>query len=271
MNATTIIPLPVILCADDFGISGGVNKAILDLAAKKRISAVSCMSLGVAWEEGARALKALHGNVSVGLHLTLTYLPPLVKELGERHPSEQKLLLQSWGRGLDKTLVEKEIRAQFKKFQDVFQAPPDFIDGHQHVHVLPVIRDILLRVKQEYAPEAWMRNVVDVTALADNHKYGILAVMGWRWLGLLKKNKIPHNKRLRGTYNYQTPADYAALMKRWCSLKEPVLIYCHPGFPDGDLAKFDSVLTPRQREYDFLNGDVFGGWLGQKIRLAGQP
>ncbi len=263
MKATTII-----LCADDFGLSKGVNSAILDLAAKNRLSAVSCMSLGPAWEEGALALKPLRNSLTVGLHVTLTYLPPLSAAMGMRHPTEQQLLLQSWGRLLNKSLIEKEIRAQFERFRDVWGAAPDFIDGHQHVHVLPVIRDILLRLREQYAPCAWMRNVVDFTALTDNHKYGILAVMGWRWLQLLKQHHIPHNKYLRGTYNYAVPVDYAALMARWCSLKETVLIYCHPGFPDAGLAKFDTVLEPRQREYDFFNSDAF---LALNLKLVSRP
>jgi len=271
MKSTIIPKSAVILCADDFGLSAGVNRAICDLVVQKRLSAVSCMSLGPAWAEGALQLKPLHDQVSVGLHLTLTYLPPLIKELGERHPTEQKLLLQSWRRGLDEKHIEEELRAQFEKFIAVWRAPPDFIDGHQHVHVLPVIRDIVLRLREQYAPRAWMRNVVDFTALKDNRKYAILAVMGWRWLQLLKQHKIPHNKYLRGTYDYTQPVDYAALMARWCSAPSPVLIYCHPGFPDAGLAKFDSVLEPRRREYDFFNGSVFGAWLEQEITLTRQP
>jgi len=262
----------VILCADDFGISAGVNRAIVDLAAQGRLSAVSCMSAGQAWAEGAKALKPLQGKIDVGLHITLTYLTPLTKEFGERHPPEKTVILKSWLRCLNKDLVEKEIRAQFVKFIDVWGAPPDFIDGHQHMHILPVIRDILLRLRAEYAPHSWMRNVVDFTALKEDKKYGILAVLGWRWLQLLKKHKIPHNKRLRGAYDYTKPVDYAALMAHWCALSEPVLIYCHPGFPDAGLAKFDAVLEPRRKEYDFFNGSLFHAWLEkQEVKLERRP
>jgi hypothetical protein len=261
-----------IICADDFGISAGVNRAIIDLTAQGRLSAVSCMSGGEAWVEGAAALKPLHDKVDAGLHLTFTYLTPLTKELGERHAAEKEVILKSWGRCLDKALIEKEIRAQFIKFIEVWGGPPDFIDGHQHVHILPVIRDSLLRLRAEYAPQSWMRNVVDFTALKEDRKYGVLAMLGWRWLQLLKQRNIPHNKLLRGAYDYTKPVDYAALMTRWCSLTEPVLIYCHPGFPDAGLAKFDTVLEPRRREYDFFNGSLFRGWLEQQqVTLARRP
>ena len=262
----------MIICADDFGISDGANRAIVDLAGKGRLSAVSCMSGGQSWAAGAEILKPLRGKIDVGLHLTFTYLTPLTKELGERLPPEKTLILKSWLRGIDKSLIEKEIRAQFQKFIEVWGAAPDFIDGHQHVHILPVIRETLLRLRAEYAPQSWMRNVVDFSALADDPKYGILAVLGWRMKCLLQENNIPHNKLLRGAYDYTKPVDYAALMARWCMLTVPVLIYCHPGFPDAALAKFDSVLEPRKREYDYFNGAAFGELLvQQKITLARHP
>ena len=46
------------VCVDDFGLHAGVNAAVLDLLALGRISAVSCLVDGVAWQEGALALKA---------------------------------------------------------------------------------------------------------------------------------------------------------------------------------------------------------------------
>lgn len=270
MKATAITP--VILCADDFGISPGVNAAILDLAAQGRLSAVSCMSAGAAWEEGAQALRPWHDRVAVGLHLTLTHLPPLTGKGGERLGGEKRLLLQSWGRCPKwRAFVEGELRAQVERFVAVWGAPPDFIDGHQHVHVLPVVRDVLLRLREQYAPRAWLRNVVDLTALADSPRYAILAVMGWRFRQLLRQRGIPHNARLRGLYNYHRPADFAALMERWCAPGEPVLVYCHPGFPDAGLVAVDAVLEPRRREHDFLGGEDFGRWPGRKIQLVRHP
>jgi hypothetical protein len=264
MNATTAASPSIILCADDFGISAGVNRAILDLAAKGRLSAVTCMSLGEAWEDGAPALKAC--KVTAGLHITLTYLPPLVKDLGARHPSELALGLKSWARLLDKKLIEEEIRAQFIRFIAVWGAPPAFIDGHQHVHVLPVVRDIVLALREEFAPQAWVRNIVDLSAVIENWKNSVYIIMGWRFRHMLKKCGIPFNTKMRGAYDRATPGAFAAALEAWCSA--PTLIYCHPGFPDAQLAKYDSLLEPRRQEYDFLNSDVFGTW---SLNMKGQP
>lgn len=286
----TAAPIPIILCADDFGISEGVNNAILDLAARGRLSAVTCMSGAPAWEKGAPLLKrcAFTAGTVAGLHVTLTHLPPLVKDMGARHPSEKEIVLKSWLRRLDARLIEQEVRAQFDLFVRAWEGPPAFIDGHQHVHVLPVIRDIVLQMRDRYAPDAWVRNVAGVP---ETPKGAVLSVLGWRFRRLLAARGISHNARMRGSYDLE---NFAAAMRDWCgvadadaaplkaSLAAPtalprdtgggrLLVYCHPGFPDAELARHDTLLAPRQKEYDFLSSDAFGAWLGKHIVLAGRP
>ena len=117
-----------------------------------------------------------------------------------------------------------------------------------------------------------MRNVVDFSVLKEDKKYAILAVLGWRWRQLLKKRSIAHNSLFRGAYDFNKPVYFAALMERWCATDKPQLIYCHPGIPDAGLAKFDTVLEPRRKEYDFLNGAMFRSWLeNQKVQLVKRP
>ncbi len=40
--------------------------------------------------------------------------------------------------------VREELRAQLDAFEEVWGGPPDFIDGHQHVHVLPGVRTVVI-------------------------------------------------------------------------------------------------------------------------------
>ncbi len=251
----------VILCADDFGISAGVNRAIAGLAERGRLSAVSCMSLGDAWAEGAALLKPHQDKIGIGLHLTFTNLPPLTRAWGEKFPAIKSLIIKSWLRRLDAEAVEAEVRAQFQKFIAHWGKPPDFIDGHQHVHILPQIRESLLKVRAELAPGAWMRNVVDIAAAKDDFKSAVLAILGWRLLAMMNRQRIDHNQFFRGAYDYTKPADFPTLLTRWLAQEEPVLVYCHPGFPDDVLAKHDDVLEPRQKEYDFLDGEQWGARL----------
>ena len=73
----------VIVCADDFGLTDGVSRAIKNLVQSQRLSAVSCMVEGLSFQKYAADLKKFHNSIDIGLHLTLTdqrtyaYLPTL--------------------------------------------------------------------------------------------------------------------------------------------------------------------------------------------------
>ena len=65
--------------------------------------------------------------------------------------------MQRVPRRLDPAALADEIASQVREFVDAFGRAPDFIDGHQHVHLFPQVRDALLEVAKEAAPDAWVR------------------------------------------------------------------------------------------------------------------
>ena len=67
----------VILCADDFGISPGVNQGIIRLAEKERISATSAMVVYDEWPSNAKILREFKNRIDIGLHFVLTESRPL--------------------------------------------------------------------------------------------------------------------------------------------------------------------------------------------------
>ncbi len=66
----------IVLCADDYGLSPGVNDAIRDLLARGRINATSAMMVTPAIDraeaEALTAIKIHQPNIAIGLHVTLT-------------------------------------------------------------------------------------------------------------------------------------------------------------------------------------------------------
>ncbi|MEM8651652.1 MAG: ChbG/HpnK family deacetylase [Pseudomonadota bacterium] len=153
------------LCADDFGLNGGINQAIMDLVGKKRINAISCMSIFTDNKKSASQLaKAVHknGNAQIGLHLTLSEYTPLTEMpdfAPNGFPSIKTILVKSHLRRLNRKELENEITAQIDSFHELFGFAPDFIDGHQHVHVLPVIRKMILETAVgRLAPGGWVRS-----------------------------------------------------------------------------------------------------------------
>ncbi len=82
----------LVLCADDFGLADGINRAILELIDLGRLSATSCMTTMPAWTEGAAAaLIARHDRAALGLHFNLTE--------GDKPSPLGKLMQQTAGAG----------------------------------------------------------------------------------------------------------------------------------------------------------------------------
>lgn len=261
----------IILCADDYGLSAGVNRAIENLAQAGRISAVTCMGSGPCLADGAEILRKQHSQLAIGLHITLTYLPTLT---GFPVLDEKQLLLRTWTRRIDRKALAQEIDAQFCRFRDVFGFAPDFIDGHQHIHVLPVVRDILFECRKRHAPHSWVRNVAAPYSGGYESKRLVVAVLGWRFRQLLRRQRIAHNPDIYGFYNYNKPKDIATLFRAWLGQmpRHGGLVYVHPAFPDAGLAHYDRVLQPRQNEYDFFAGEAFAGLCQQeKLVLVNHP
>lgn len=63
---------PIMVCADDYALSEPISWGILELAQKRRISAISCMTESCYWPEHARALDFAGKHVALGLHFNLT-------------------------------------------------------------------------------------------------------------------------------------------------------------------------------------------------------
>src|SRR5205807_8287640 len=59
--------------------------------------------------------------------------------------------------------IAAEIEAQFEAFERVLGRPPQFVDGHQHVHLLPGIRGLVIAIAARRSAHAWLRTCEDRT------------------------------------------------------------------------------------------------------------
>ena len=154
------------LCADDYGISAGVNLAIRDLVVRGRLNATSVLVLAAACHRSeARALDALNSTaprVAIGLHVALT-APFRALSRDFRALADGAFmplgatLRHAFLHRFDASLLVAELEAQLTKFCELFGRAPDYIDGHHHVHLLPQVRDAVLAVTKQRAPNAWIR------------------------------------------------------------------------------------------------------------------
>ena len=146
-------PRRIWLCADDYGISPGVNRAIRDLIERGRLNATSVMVVGPAiGRDEVRALQAAAAGsprCAIGLHVTLTApFRPLTMHFrpldGGMFLPFPKLLRAGLLRRLDPEIIHAELMVQLAAFSDLFGRAPDFVDGHQHAQLFPQVRDAFL-------------------------------------------------------------------------------------------------------------------------------
>ncbi len=155
-------PRRIWLCADDYGLADGVNRAIRDLISRGRLNATSVMVVGAAIGRAeVAALQDVAANsprCAIGLHATLTapfrpltmHFRPLNGGLFLPFPT---MLRSGLLRRLDPGLIEDELLAQLAAFKELFGRAPDFVDGHQHAQLFPQVRDAFLRAVKEAAPD----------------------------------------------------------------------------------------------------------------------
>jgi predicted glycoside hydrolase/deacetylase ChbG (UPF0249 family) len=273
---THVARRPIWLCADDYGISLSVNKAIRDLIMRGRLNATSVMvaapSLNRSESASLNMLNAGSQRVAIGLHVTLTapFRPlsePFVPLRDGAFLPHQQMLARGALRLLDRRQLAVEISTQLQVFTNHFGRAPDFIDGHQHVHLFPQVREALLAVVKEAAPRAWVRQcgrAVPWLRRLSNGKALVLDLLSNRFRSQAGGLGIATNPAFAGAYNFASPsvADFEQVFSGFLEgLPAQSVVMCHPGFVDAELERLDRLTVQREREYAFLAGDTFPGVL----------
>ncbi len=275
-------PRRIWLCADDYGLSPGVNRAIRDLIERGRLNATSVMvvgpSIGRDEVEALRTAAASSPRCAIGLHVTLTApFRPLTMHFrpidGGMFPALAKLLRAGLFRRLDVEIIHAELMVQLAAFKEMFGRAPDFVDGHQHAQLFPQVRDAFLAAVKEAAPTAWVRQGGRNQPLAQRlgpPKALFLDILSAQFRTRAARANIAFNPGFAGAYDFSRQPDYGTLMRQFLDgLPEGGLIMCHPGFVDETLVSLDPLTEQREREYAFLAGDHFPPLLAaSKVTLS---
>jgi predicted glycoside hydrolase/deacetylase ChbG (UPF0249 family) len=264
---------PIWLCADDYGISPCVSKAIRDLVLQGRLNATSVMVAAPSFDRAeAGSLKTLNAGarrVAIGLHVTLTgKFKPMSADFRPTRRGTFVSLAEMMVRGqlglLDRGRLGAEIATQLDAFVALFGQPPDFLDGHQHVHLFPQVREALLDVVKKAALRAWVRQCGRAATLPRapiwDYKTRILDSLSGRFRKLAAERGIPTNPAFAGAYDFASDrnSDFARLFPDFLrDLPAQSVVMCHPGFVDAELERLDPLTTQREREFAYLAGDEF--------------
>ncbi|KAB0265275.1 ChbG/HpnK family deacetylase [Microvirga brassicacearum] len=266
----------VVLCADDFGLTDGVSRGILELAESGRISATGAMTNMPGWRRSAQALKPLIGRIGIGLHLNLTVGSPVgpmpILAPDGRFPPLKNLLVKSLTGRLSLSEVRAEIARQFIAFEIVHGEIPTFVDGHQHVHVLPVVRLALLAVLTErgYQGRLWLRDPSEPVRPVLRRSVGrgkalLVGALASGFRARARAAGFPTNDGFSG----YAPFDLSVPPERifsdaFTALGPRPLVMCHPGYVDDELRGLDPAVESRPAELAFLRSEAFDRLLQER-------
>lgn len=281
----------IIINVDDLGLSGAVNDAVLHLAEYGRIGASSYMVGGTIHDDEIKTLNDF--KVDIGLHLDLTGIFPSVLR-----GSLKSIIVASYLRKLNPAQVNDIINQQLDAFEDRFGRAPVFIDGHQHIHQFPTIRQHLIKeIITRYTTSAQKPISARVTTplINDLKSWVIYALGGNAWRTLCENNQIKTNARFGGVYGFDlTSKELSTLWETWlqrsprttglsptpCTKSttditqgslpndfSPTLIMCHPAVPNHGWQ--DDIKQAREHEYAWLMSTQFERLLQQyEVRLV---
>lgn len=130
----------LIVNADDFGMSHGVNRGIIKTHECGITTSASLMVCRPAAAEAA-SYGRRQGNFSLGIHFDLG---EWVYRAGKWLPNYQRVNIN------DAKAVEKEVASQLAIFFKLVGSSPTHLDSHQHVHRREPVRSILLRLANKF-------------------------------------------------------------------------------------------------------------------------
>ncbi len=271
----------LIVNADDFGLTRGVNRGIVEAQERGIVTSSTLMANAGAFDEAAgmaRSLAEHNARFSVGCHVVLldgeALLPAdrvsSLLQPGARNGSRQfrvnlnDFVIASFRNKLNPTEIEAEASAQIERLQSAGVRPSHF-DTHKHAHMFPAVLRPLLRAARERGVPAvrnpfgrvWPLPIVD---LLRKRKL-------WRRfaeLNVLRNFATRFRREVEAHGLRATDGSLAVLVTGCLDLKLFTAIadsipegtwefVCHPGYNDADLDKIDTRLREsRVQELELL-------------------
>jgi predicted glycoside hydrolase/deacetylase ChbG (UPF0249 family) len=281
----------LIVNADDLGWTEGVNRGIAETHRNGLVTSASLLANGAAFASGVDFARKTP-SLGVGVHLNLSDGPPtaepakiksLLDETGMLHGAPQSLLARLAASRLVLEDVDREWSAQIQKILNA-GISPTHLDGHKHVHMLPGLFELALKLAKRYKISA-IRVSHEASGLraalscGEGRKLSVLLRQGAqaRSLKLLVPNARKKTARagILTTDNFCGIAQTGELTLDGMMCLLPALpagsteFMCHPGYVDRDLQNSPTRLqSSRQTELEILTNLGLRKFVAQQgIRL----
>jgi len=251
-------PRRLVVNADDFGFTEGVNRGIIDAHRNGILTATTLMANGAAFNDAVR-LAHQTPSLDVGAHLTLVG--------GPGQPPTVTALIEALLLGRVKPY--DELAAQLGRITGAGIAPTH-LDTHKHTHLWPSVLDAVLRVAREFGV-AWVRAPFDHPSAGASWKARAIALAAPRFRRKIAACGLRATDHFAGfdmTGRFGA-TELAGLIER---LPTGVTEFmCHPGYCDDELrAARTRLKESRARELEALTATAVREALVQaNVELTG--
>jgi hopanoid biosynthesis associated protein HpnK len=265
----------LIVNADDFGLTDGVNRAVLEAHQNGIVSSATLLANGSAFDSAVELSRTVP-LLGVGIHLNLSEGRPvanaprgssLLNPQGMLYLSPSGLAWRLLVGKISPRDIETELRAQVEKVLSA-GIMATHLDGHKHVHMLRPVFRIVLRLAREYGIRGVRCSVESLTGLTGilRHRPLDLGTVLKQYLGgrVLRVYSQGFRRLVKDAGLCQPEffvgltqtgfLDSCILGEILCRLAEGVTeLMCHPGYLDGDLRGLPTrLLAQREQELEAL-------------------
>ncbi len=286
----------LIVNADDFGLTAGVNRAIIETHTGGVVSSATLMANGAAFDDAVTAARSA-ANLSVGCHVVLvdgtpvsptdavdTLLAIRSAEPDKFYSSLSAFAARAMFGGFDRDQLVAEVTAQIRKIQST-GLQVTHLDTHKHAHIFPEILGALLRAARICGVRAIRNPFVPVKAMHARQfkgkrelwkRYGqvrMLHTFSGQFRQQTKRTGVHTPDGVVGdveTGSLESSGYSSMLRQTLASLPEGTWeLVCHPGYNNADLrAARTRLLDSREEERRLLTSAELRQFLEeQKIRV----
>jgi chitin disaccharide deacetylase len=248
----------LIINADDYGLSRGVNTGIIEAAETGSVTSASMMVNLPGFDDSVASARSCP-SLSLGLHLNLTTGKPLTaaptltrRKTGQFYPLPLLIARASLGR-VDSSEVARECAAQIDRMVQV-GIRPTHLDSHRHVHAHPSLWPPVL----EAASSRGLSNVrVPTEPMWANRRdwKATLKKTGLLMSSRISRRRVEHNApihffglSLQGGSSFAARL-FALIPKLPAGTTE---LMTHPGYADAELSEHDGYTWQREEELRVL-------------------
>jgi chitin disaccharide deacetylase len=253
----------LIINADDFGLTPGVNRAIAELHRARVLTSATLMATGPAFDD-AVAIARANPTLGVGCHIVLTdgvpVLPPeriptlIGPDRKNFRPSLIDFLRALLSRKISQEDIQREALAQVQKLQRA-GIQPTHLDTHKHTHLFPAVARPLLGLAEQCNIRAIRQPFEQPWSLALGHgnrmRRILVKVLGRLKASFQRQPQISsgHVLTTDGTIGISATGNLYGQTLREILNAMPAEgtfeLVCHPGYNDGDLDR----ITTRLRDH----------------------